>query len=194
MAFDGMEVITSAALQSDPMLLFRDWFALLNRGHRLVGLGSSDTHDISRFIVGQGRTYIRCEDKLPSGIDIEEACQAFLNGRALISMGLWVNMTINDRYEVGDHVPVTEKPLGVRVEVAGPSWTTVEVVELYQNGKRIEQRLIQGGSKPGKKATIRWQVDALDAPSYLVAVAGGRAVKERFWTMPRPYQHATIDY
>ena len=168
MAFDGMEVITSAALQSDPMLVFNDWFALLNRGHRLVGLGSSDTHDISRFIVGQGRTYIRCEDELPSGVDIEEACQAFLNGRALISMGLWVNMTINDRFEVGDHVPVTQKPLDVQVEVAGPSWTTVEVVELYQNGKRIEQRHIQGGSKPGQKATIRWQVDALDAPSYLV--------------------------
>ena len=194
MAFDGMEVITSAALQSDPMLLFRDWFALLNRGHRLVGLGSSDTHDISRFIVGQGRTYIRCEDELPSGIDIEEACQAFLNGRALISMGLWVNMTINDRFEVGDHVPVTQKPLDVQVEVAGPSWTTVEVVELYQNGKRIEQRLIQGGSKPGKKATVRWQVDALHTPSYLVAVARGPAVEEPFWTIPRPYQHASMDY
>ena len=91
-------------------------------------------------------------------------------------------------------MPVTEKPLGVRVEVAGPSWTTVEVVELYQNGKRIEQRLIQGGSKPGKKATVRWQVDALDAPSYLVEVARGPAVEEPFWTIPRPvsYTHLTL--
>lgn len=147
-----------------------------------------------RVIVGQGRTYIRCEDELPSGVDIEEACQAFLNGKALISMGLWVNMTINDRFKVGDHMPVTQKPLDLQVEVAGPNRTTVEVVELYQNGKRIEQRHIQGGSKPGKKATVRWQVVELDAPSYLVAVARGPAVEEAFWTIPRPYQHATIDY
>ena len=31
---DAMEVITSAAMQSDIHLLYRDWFALLNRGQR----------------------------------------------------------------------------------------------------------------------------------------------------------------
>ena len=86
-------------------------------------------------------------------------------------------------------MPVSQKPLDVQVEVPGPSWTTVKVVELYQNRKCIED-----GSKPGEKATIRWEVDALDEPSYLVAVARGPAVEEPFWTIPRPYQHATIEY
>ena len=60
--------------------------------------------------MGQGRTYIRCEDELPSGIEVEEACQAFLNGKALISMGLLVNMIINDRFEVGVHSRLPKNP------------------------------------------------------------------------------------
>jgi hypothetical protein len=48
-----MEVITSAAMQSDIMQLYRDWFALLNRGYRLTAIASSDTHDVARFILGQ---------------------------------------------------------------------------------------------------------------------------------------------
>ena len=50
-SFDAFEVITSAALQDDLHRLFRDWFGVLNHGHRITGLGSSDTHDVSRYIL-----------------------------------------------------------------------------------------------------------------------------------------------
>ena len=194
MSFDGMEVVTSAALQSDPMLLFRDWFALLNQGHRLVGLGSSDTHDIHRYILGQGRTYLRCKDHDPSAIDIEAACQALLEGRALISMGLWVNMVVNPDYGVGDHVPSSKDPLKVRVDVAGPSWTEAQVVELYQDGQRIRSTRLGQTTQAGIKAQVRWTLRAPQKNAYLVAVARGPAVAEPFWVIPRPYQHTSLDY
>jgi hypothetical protein len=57
--FNAVELINSGALRTDLMQVFHDWFALLNYGYKIVGLGGSDSHDVSRFIVGQGRTYIR---------------------------------------------------------------------------------------------------------------------------------------
>ena len=60
-----MEVLNSSAQQSDFMLVYRDWFALLNHGYRITAVGSSDGHDVSRYIVGQGRTYIACPDERP---------------------------------------------------------------------------------------------------------------------------------
>src|SRR4029079_3513384 len=55
-SFDAIEIANSCALQSDWMINFRDWFALLNYGYRATAVGSSDGHDVSRYIVGQGRT------------------------------------------------------------------------------------------------------------------------------------------
>src|SRR5690606_33870754 len=49
--FDAMELINSGAMRSQWMEVFRAWFALLNRGHKITGIGSSDSHDVSRFIV-----------------------------------------------------------------------------------------------------------------------------------------------
>src|SRR6185295_2459459 len=91
---DAIEVITSAAMQSDIMQLYRDWFALLNYGYRVAGIGSSDSHDVSRFILGQGRTYVACRDDNPAQINVDEACESFRKGRVLASMGLLTQMTV----------------------------------------------------------------------------------------------------
>jgi len=69
---DAIEVVTSAALQSDVMRLYRDWFALLNRGHRLAAIAASDTHHVSQFILGQARTYAACRAGDPAAIAVEE--------------------------------------------------------------------------------------------------------------------------
>src|SRR6185437_1550551 len=54
---NGMEVVNSGAQQTDVMRPYHDWFAALNRGIFLTPAGASDSHDVSRFIVGQARTY-----------------------------------------------------------------------------------------------------------------------------------------
>lgn len=192
--FDGIELVTSAALQNDMMRNYRDWFALLNRGHRLVGVGSSDTHDISRYILGQGRSYIRCEDADSSSISIEEACHAFLDGRVLVSMGLWVNMRVEDRFEVGDTATDLPESFKVEVRVQGPSWVVADEVSLYLNGERIRHQSIEPNLHRIEKSRVQWAIPRPDKPAYLVAIAQGPGVEEPFWVIPRPYQHKTIDY
>ena len=86
------------------MQTYRDWFGLLNRGVLMTPVGASDSHDVSRYIVGQARTYIRCNDDQPGEIDVAEAITSFLAGRVLVSCGLLVDITVNDKYGPGDLV------------------------------------------------------------------------------------------
>ena len=108
-----MEVLNSGTTQTDPLRLFHDWMGLLNRGLSVTPVGSSDSHDVGRHFVGQGRTYIRCNDRDPSHLDIDEAVNNFIQGRVLVSYGLLAELTVNEKYRSGEtaacvSVPQTE--------------------------------------------------------------------------------------
>ena len=62
--------------------------AVINHGERVTAVASSDSHDVTRYIVGQGRTYIACPDGDPGRIDVNAACRALQEGRAVVSLGL----------------------------------------------------------------------------------------------------------
>src|SRR3990170_944878 len=80
---NAMEVINSGSQQSDLMNLYLDWFGMLNRGYFLTPIGSSDSHDVSRFTVGQGRTYVQSRVDNPATIDVAEATKNVREGRVM---------------------------------------------------------------------------------------------------------------
>jgi hypothetical protein len=184
---NGMELINSGALQTDAMQAWRDWFALLNRGVYLTPVGSSDSHDVSRYIVGQGRTYLRAKDDDPGKIDVSEAVASFRAGRVMVSLGLLAEITVNDKYGPGDIVPASDK-YKVRVRVLGPSWVTAEKVELFANGRKIEEAVITEGRKGGEKWSGEWTLPKFGHDVHLVAVASGPAMRELYWPIAKPYQ------
>lgn len=188
--FDALEAINSGAQQTDYMMVFRDWFALLNRGLRITAVGASDSHDVSRFIVGQARTYIATNDKDPSNIDINDACKSLLAGRAYVSMGLLPLITVEDRFTVGSLASNLPENIRVKVTVLGPSWVRAHQVELFANGAKIQESMIYParGSAGGKKAEITWTIPRPAKDTYLVAIATGAPVVAPFWAMTRPYQ------
>lgn len=189
--FDAMELLNSSALRNDDMEVIHDWMALLNHGYRITGVGSSDCHEVNRFIVGQARTYISCRDADPSKIDVAEACESLLKGRALVSMGLLTQIKVNGRYGPGDLVPADGPTLEIEVRVYGPSWTRVERVELYANGERIQDEWIDGGAGGGEKVRLRWKIGRPKNDVHLIAVASGPGVRELYWPLSRPYQPST---
>ena len=185
---NAMEVVNSAALQSDPLQLYHDWFALLNRGLKITPVGGSDSHEVARKLVAQGRTYIRCDDGDPGNIDVAEAVQSFLAGRVLVSMGLLTEMTVEERFGPGD-VAQVEGMLDVKVRVRGPSWTAAERVVLFANGVPIREAKIASQDKPRVlKWSGTWQIARPQHDQYLVAVALGPGVTAPFWRIPRSYQ------
>jgi hypothetical protein len=187
---NAMEVVNSGAHQSDVMLPVRDWFALLNRGHFLTPVGSSDSHDVSRYIVGQGRTYIRCKDDAPGEIDVNEAVKSFAEGRVLVSCGLLVEMTVNEKHGPGDLVSVKDE-VAVAVRVLGPAWTRADRVELYANGVKVHAADIADDGKAGEKWARTWQLPRPKHDVHLVAVATGPGVEDLFWPIGKPYQPAS---
>jgi hypothetical protein len=192
--FNAMELVNSGAQQSDFMLLYRDWFALLNRGHRITGVGSSDSHDVNRFIPGQARTYIQVNDADPGRIDVDAACEALLKGKALVSMGLFTQIKVNGVHGAGDLVGGREREIHVAVSVAGPSWAQVDRVELYANGSRIREAAVPLATLGGEKFKRTWSMPRPAHDVYYVAIASGPGIRQPYWPIPRPYQPDSKDW
>jgi hypothetical protein len=183
---NAMEVVNSGAQQSDMLRLYRDWFALLNRGLSITPVGSSDSHDVSRYIVGQGRTYVRCREDDPFLINIEEVLASLRDGRVLVSCGLLTDIKVNDKYGPGDLVPAGE--LKVAIRVLGPSWTTADRVTLYANGIKVKDEEIKDGRKPGVKWAGEWTLPKPKHDVHLVAIATGPGDIGLHWPIGKPYQ------
>jgi len=193
-SFDGLELINSGALRTDIMQVFHDWFALLNYGYKIVGVGASDSHDVSRFIVGQGRTYIMCDDKHPGGINVADAMQNLRKGKALISLGLITKLKVEDRFEVGDLATgIGRRQMNVKAEVWGPSWATADRIELFANGKRIAEESIEPNSR-AQKYSISWTLPPPKTDCHLIAIASGPGVRSPHWATPRPYQASSTKW
>lgn len=192
----GIELINSAALQSDPMVVFHDWLTQVNRGLLLTAIGSSDSHEVSRKIVGQGRSYVMADDSLPGKIDVEEAVDSFIHGRVCVSLGLLTELTVNHRAHSGDLCEVDEEPLDVLVKVQGPEWVQADRIELYANGRLIRSLEIPQSQRgiAGLKALASWQLDKPKHDIQLVAVARGPGVRGLYWPIAKPYQPTSAEW
>ena len=190
-SFDAIELLNSSALRTDDFQVLRDWMALLNHGYRITGVGSSDCHDVNRYIVGQARTYISVRDNDPGRIDVAAACESLLRGRATVSLGLIAQIKVDGRYGPGDLVPASGSEIDVEARIFGPSWTRCERVELYSNGERIRDEWVDGGWTGGEKARFRWKIDRPPNDVHLEVVASGPGVRELYWPLARPYQPTT---
>jgi hypothetical protein len=187
---NAMEVMNSGSQQHDILKLYHDWFGMMNRGYFITPVGSSDSHDVNRFMVGQARTYIKAADTNFSAINIEEATRHFLLGKVMVSFGLLTTMEVNSKYESGDLVPGNEKII-VSIKVLGPKWIDADKVTLFANGKKIREAYI----KTKGKQVLKWK-GTFTLPSsahdvYLVAIAEGAGKNLPFWKIAKPYQNTS---
>ncbi len=194
---NAMEVMNSGSQQSDQLELMRDWFGMLNGGHVISPVGASDSHDVSRFIVGQARTYIRCNDDDPGAINVTEAVRNFIDGNVMVSFGLLAEIEINDAYGPGEIVPSSDE-VKVSIKVSGPAWARAEKVVLYANGKKIREENIDSQHGSPDKAGVKWSGDwNLTLPRqdvFLVAMADGPSDALPYWPIAKPFQPVSRDW
>ena len=189
--FNAMEIVNSAATQSDPLQLFHDWLGLLNHGHRVTPIGSSDSHDVGRHFVGQARTYIRSPDKDVGKIDRVAAARQMVAGRVLMSYGLLTDLTVNQTFRPGDCATIVSPQLHVEVCVRGPHWVQAQHVALFANGQRIaEQTIDTEAQRPGEGIIWKqsWQFPRPPHDVHLVALATGPGIRQLYWPTAKPYQ------
>ncbi|HKH60044.1 MAG TPA: hypothetical protein VKA49_04385, partial [Flavitalea sp.] len=184
---NAMEIVNSGALQDDPMRLLRDWFGLLNRGHRITPVGASDSHDVSRYLIGQARTYIKARNDNSGKTDISEALRNLRQGSVMVSFGLLPKVTVNEKYGPGENVLFSRNTV-IDIEVAGPGWIKAERVSLYANGIKIREEHIKNGSAAGTKWKAQWKLPHQRNDVYLVVVTEGRGDYLPYWPIVKPYQ------
>lgn len=189
---NAMEVVNSGAVMSDLLALPRDWMGMLNRGVRLAPVGASDSHDVSRYIVGQGRTYVRVDDRDPGGLDVARVVESVRRGRVMVSYGLLAEISIDDRGP-GDLVHAA-RDLNVRIRVKGPEWTRADRVALYANGEKVRDEEIRKGANPGVKWEATWRLPRPSHDVHLVAIASGPGVTAPYWPTAKPYQPTSIQF
>lgn len=182
---NAMELINSGAHLSDPMQIVHDWFALVRSGHRLAGIGSSDSHTVNFAIPGQARTYVECPDDVPGEIDKKVAVRSFVKGRTWVSYGLLTRLdaTQDGKFEIS---------------VWGPSWSQAREVKVFRNGEEVKVIKIseKKGSVAGKKSQQIFSLEELQAKpgDFLCAVARGPGIKEAWWPGMPPYQPTSVDW
>jgi hypothetical protein len=196
--FNAMECVNSGATQTDPLRLFHDWMTLLNRGQRVTPIGASDSHDVTRYIVGQGRTYIRCDDGDPAHIDVGAAVNSLLAGRVMVSYGLAAELTVSGKYQSGDLAALSGDELEVALRVLGPHWVEASRARLYLNGQLLREEPIApsaGQELPlGVKWRATWKIPRPRHDAHLVLIALGPGIEEPYWPTAKPYQPASPDW
>ena len=116
---------------------FFPWYAVLNNGLRVTGTGGEDSMSdlhISK-LVGSSRTYVYTGSK---GLDARAWMDGLRDGRAFMSTGPLVGLTINGRMP-GDEMPLPAA--GGTIEIAGwvKSIAPLDKIMLIANGEVIDE-------------------------------------------------------
>lgn len=186
---NAMELINSGALQSDMLRPVYDWFGLINSGKAIAGVGASDSHTVSRYLLGQARTYIYGDDHDPGNLPTGQVLNNFASGKTMVAFGLLTEIAVNENAKAGDTVRISAPSMNVTIRVSGPSWTKADSVTLYANGIKIREAAISDPGRAGIKWEDTWQIPVPSHDVFLAAVASGPGEKKQpYWQIPRPYQ------
>ena len=214
-SFDAIEVVNSGAMRSDWMEPFRCWFALLNRGLKVTGVGASDSHDVSRFIVGQGRTYIQGEDADPAKLNVPQLCDSLKRGHAVVSLGLFPRLAISDAPDALDAPSLTTGL--VKADASGPGdlhqgsskffeitasvdfarWMNPQnrtVATLYENGQPKLVFPMNIPKQAGKPITFKARFPKPKADAWYVLIAEAPGMTNAYWSIARPYQPSSPEW
>lgn len=157
MNFDSMEVWNGGEkwhdLRDDTL---PDWYSFLNRGHRTIGVGNSDSHGLGQW-VGQPRNLVRADAAT------DEAFYAAMKaGRSQASSAPFIEFTAGDAILGDTVVPESpDDPVVFSIRVTAPDWAPLEMVRLVGNGALIQEWDVSDAS-----GLVRLEVDVPVAPPH----------------------------
>jgi hypothetical protein len=141
MQVDTLEVLTGRDVPAARRRL-RAWFSLLNRGQRVMAVGSSGSRGIVGDEAGLGRTYVRLPaDAATPWQALREVAEAEWQGvpDSFVTNGPFLTVSLNGRPPGSvQQAGVGEAQLALRIQA--PAWVGIDRATIYRNG-RVAQRL-----------------------------------------------------
>jgi hypothetical protein len=210
--FDTLEVYNGYESQTAELIdvNLRDWYALLNLGHRYAATGSSDSHRIQYQWAGYPRTMAIVGPaaggdegaievaRQGSPIDTQAVVAAIRKGRSFVTNGPMVELSI-DGAGPGESLTTEDAVLHGHLRIRAAPWIDVTSAEIVIGGKTIDTLSIPTrpaafGPELGDKAavearTIRYDAD-LSVPVgpestwIVVVVRGDRKMHDALPFMP----------
>ncbi len=172
--FDSIEVYNGYEMAHPERVeaVLRDYFALLNQGHRYVATGSSDSHRIQYQWAGYPRTMVALDDTSPAGdagsaVDPQAVIVALRKGHATVTTGPILDVDLGGGHP-GDEVFLEDDPVPLHVRVRAAPWVDVSRVDLVVGGKTVrtlpvEPRPTALGREPGSREEAEARTVRLDA-------------------------------
>jgi hypothetical protein len=183
--FDAMELMNAGSPQKDAEFVLRDWFALLNRGEHIWGVGGSDSHTIADPI-GQSRTYVAANDENPGAINLEEAIRAMKAGNMSVSYGMFGEARIGSA-RMGQLARPGSGEIAVNFRVSCPDWVKARKAILYVNGSKVAEQELTMTVRTPLSTNVVFKIPAPSHDAYVVCAAYGDGVKDASWKTAADY-------
>jgi hypothetical protein len=150
--FEAVEVFNDSDFEENRGESVADWFALLNHGHRMVAVGSSDSHHLRTSPVGYPRTCLSFGHDDPKQLTANAVRDAVADGSATVSGGLFMVVEGPGGERPGDSVSMAGATGLFRVTVQAPSWIDATELEVIVGGETTHvEPLMPLGPGPGKR-------------------------------------------
>ncbi|MBM3990464.1 MAG: hypothetical protein FJ298_05575 [Planctomycetes bacterium] len=192
---DATEMVNSTTDEPDPLGLFRDWFALLNRGVRIFAVGSSDSHTVGEP-VGQGRTYVPCASEDPSAIDVPAACEAIREGRTSISLGFVATSLVEGQPAMGLTLDRSSglEPVILELRVQSSHWLRPRKATAFVNSRALATQSVLGEANQPLDTTLRFELALRERnDAWVVFLVEGDAVATPAWPSRNAYTLAATN-
>ena len=109
---------------------FDNWMSFHNHGHRIVGVGCSDTHGLED--IGQPRSYFKSPTDKPIEFRDSYAVDAFKKGQVMLSAGAFAEVTVNGA-GLGALADETNGVADVAIEIRAIEAIDVTHLRVYRN-------------------------------------------------------------
>ncbi|TAJ17841.1 MAG: hypothetical protein EPO68_08800, partial [Planctomycetota bacterium] len=149
--------------------VLRDWFHLLNRGHRHAAVGNSDSHTVHFDFAGWPRNFVRSTTDDPSRIDPREVAASVRSMNCFTTLGPFVQLRLfdvpdefsglpNKWQDVPDRFVRKQSNFSrvlptVNVRVSAATWIDVDRMHVAVDGDLVET---VGVARAGLPLRLDW--------------------------------------
>lgn len=172
--YDVLEVWNSFDLKRPAKFrrVFRDWLSLLEHGHRVTAVGTSDSHFVRGQWVGYPRTYVYVPEfdaaaPLP-------LLAALKSGLAFVTNGPLLDVDIGGA-RPGESLTRSDSDR-LRIRVQSPGWMSVETVEIWTSATDHRELSLPVKRRRRTSQDVSTEIPA-DARFVVVLVRGTRSME-----------------